>query len=101
MSKFIVTRRLRQMVISRIKADMTRMDAERAEYASNDTSSDAFYYDHTETNMDIELVVEDVRIFPKVNRWGDIGEMEVTYSSRGYRASYGFTVLGRVSCYAN
>lgn len=29
----------------------------------------------------------------------DVGAIEVTYSTKGYRAIYGFTALGDVACY--
>ena len=44
--------------------------------------------------------VEGVRLYSR-NKWGDIGEVELTYSRHGYRAIYGFNANGDLSLYAD
>lgn len=36
-----------------------------------------------------------------LNRWGDVGALEVVYNDRGHHALYGFDALARVNCYAD
>jgi hypothetical protein len=47
-------------------------------------------------------VIRSIVRFSEVNEWGHNGEVEVTYSDRGYRAIYGFhagEVISKVQCY--
>lgn len=44
------------------------------------------------------LRVEDIMTFP-LNRWGDVGAIEVTYNIAGHRALYGFDATARVQIY--
>lgn len=47
------------------------------------------------------ITVDEVRMFPGhlANRWGDVGEIEVTYNTAGHRAIYGFNAIARIQIY--
>lgn len=54
------------------------------------------------TDVDMPLEVERIEYWP-AGKYSltpmDVGAIEVTYSTKGYRAIYGFTALGDVACY--
>ena len=51
------------------------------------------------TDIDMPLKVINVVTFDHPNEWGHDGTIDVQYSTKKYRARYGWTHLGTVSCY--
>lgn len=47
------------------------------------------------------FVVEAFTVFDDLNKWGDMGTIEITYAKEGCRALYGFTPDFQFTCYAD